>query len=80
MRKPVACNTIYNGIMGSTGINYNSTKEWVKQWGIKQTINSRLGERFIAGMYADIVKNIKEYKPGYKCNTRVEWSLQYILK
>jgi hypothetical protein len=71
---------ICKGIMGSTAINYNSTKGWFQQLGIKQTLSGQLGERFIVNVYTDIVKNIKEYRSNNMGNTRLDWSLQYLLK
>lgn len=65
---------------GSTAINYNSTKGWFQQTGIKQSLSGQLGERFIVSMYACIVKNIKEYRLNNMGSTRIDWSLQYLLK
>ena len=67
-------------IMGSTGVNYNSTKDWFQQTGIKQGFSGQLGEKFTVSFYADILKNIKEYRPNNMGNIRLDWSLQYLLK
>ena len=74
---------VYNlgkGMMASTTLNYNSTKDWFKQIGIKQSISGQLGEQFIVSFYTDILKNIKEYRPNNMGNIRLDWSLQYLLK
>ena len=72
--------SICKAVMGSTAINYNSTKGWFRQLGIRQTISGQLGERFIVSIYADLIKNIKEYRRSNMGNTRLDWSLQYLLK
>ncbi len=71
---------IHKGIVGSTALNYNSTKGWFRQAGIRQTISGQIGERFIVSVYADIIKNIKEYRPNNMGVSRLDWSLQYLLK
>jgi len=74
---------VYNpgkGIMASTALNYNSTKGWFKQIGIKQSISGQLGEKFIVGFYTAILKNSKEYRSNNMENIRLDWSLQYLLK
>ncbi|MEP6748956.1 MAG: hypothetical protein ABJB86_14590, partial [Bacteroidota bacterium] len=72
--------TICKKIMGSTAINYNSTKGWFQQTGIKQTFSGQIGERFIVSLYADIIKNIREYRANNMGASRLDWSLQYLLK
>jgi hypothetical protein len=72
--------SIGKGIMGSTALNYNSTKGWFKQVGIKQSVSGQIGERFLVSFYTDILKNIKEYRPNNMDNLRLDWSLQYSIK
>jgi hypothetical protein len=72
--------SIAKGIIASTAINYNSTKGWFRQVGIKQSISGNIGERFIISFYTDILKNIKEYRPNNMDNIRLDWSLNYSLK
>lgn len=67
-------------ITASTALNYNSTKYWFQQLGIKQSISGQLGDRFTVSVYADILKNIKEYQPNQMDNLRLDWSLRYLLK
>ncbi|MEP6728596.1 MAG: hypothetical protein ABJC98_22425 [Bacteroidota bacterium] len=72
--------SIFKGIMGSTALNYNSTKDWYQQVGIKQSFSGQVGQRCIISVYADIIKNIKEYRPNNMGVSRIDWSLQYLLK
>ncbi|MFT3935478.1 MAG: hypothetical protein QM726_17760 [Chitinophagaceae bacterium] len=71
---------ILKGITGSSALNYNSTKDWFKQIGIKQTLSGQIGERFIVSIYANLLQNIKEYKPNNMGSSRFDWSLQYLIK
>jgi hypothetical protein len=72
--------SIAKGIMASTAINYNSTRGWFRQVGIKQSVSGNIGERFMVTFYTDILKNIKEYQPNNMDNIRLDWSLNYSLK
>lgn len=71
---------IGNRISATTAIHYNSTNGWFKQIGIKQGISGQLGEKCIISFYTDILKNIKEYRPGNMDNLRLDWRLEYLLQ
>lgn len=67
-------------ITATTALNYNSTKNWFTQIGIKQGISGQLGEKFIVSFYTDILKNLQEYRPSNSNTLRLDWSLQYLLQ
>ncbi|MEP7280033.1 MAG: hypothetical protein ABI813_15405 [Bacteroidota bacterium] len=72
--------SICKGVLVSTALTYNYTREWFQQFGIKQTISGAIGERFTVSVFAVIAKNIKTYRDNNIENTRIDWSLQYLLK
>ncbi|MEO5684616.1 MAG: hypothetical protein ABIQ88_18385 [Chitinophagaceae bacterium] len=67
-------------IMASTALNYNITKNWSEQVGIKQGLSGQLGKKFTISLYADVFKNITLYRPYNMDNIRMDWSLQYLIK
>lgn len=71
---------IGKNINGSTGMSYNSVKDWYQAVGLSQTISSQLNDRFTVNLFADIQQPIKEYRPYSLNNTWLNWSVQYSIK
>jgi hypothetical protein len=72
--------TIRNRLTGTTTLNYRSIQHWVRQAGIRQSINGQVSKKCTLSLYADIVKTIQVHKAIYAGGPRFDWSLQYLLK
>ncbi|MEO6314595.1 MAG: hypothetical protein ABIU63_09125 [Chitinophagaceae bacterium] len=72
--------SLFKGLVASTAINYNSTKNWFQQAGIKLSMSGQFGENCMIGFYTWVVKNIKEQHPVNMDMMRLDWSIRYLLR
>jgi len=69
--------SIGTSISATTGLNYQSVKDWYQQIAFRQTISGQLGKTLNIYLYIDAGKNIKILQPVPYGPVRAECSIQY---
>ena len=71
---------LFKYISASSGLTYNSTENWFRQAGIRQTLSGQLGDKFSLNIYVDLRKNLKLIQPLWDEPLRIDVSVRYIFK
>ena len=71
---------LLKGIQCSTGINYNQVKGWLTQIAVRQSVSGQLNNQCAVSVSANLSKNLQHYLPADPNMTRIDWTLQYLLK